>query len=316
MGHRPTLRMQSGNADRLDYGINIIDLRRPARLTLLRRSTPANRQLCNHLFIFLLAAAPLQLRALDVQDMNAVSLCHRSRGNRACTPKIDRRRPASRRARFYEQPHDDVVVRGSHPDPCREQGVRQSYAPGLPRLPAALSDLGPPRATAAAGVPAAVPALPVRRGRRAGDALAAILSTFGVSDLVRAGDRPAPVPSEIVEAIRAREQDGAFNGLDPRRTLQPGELVRVTAGAFADAVGQLVQLYDNDRVVGCSTCWARCARPACGEHGRGGFSPRRQRPVRLTPQAVSRDVRCAALPGLSAQARLPRSPSSRRGCGR
>ncbi|MFZ3236080.1 MAG: transcriptional activator RfaH [Stellaceae bacterium] len=76
-----------------------------------------------------------------------------------------------------------------------------------------------------------------------------ILSTFGVSDLVRAGDRPAPVPSEIVEAIRAREQDGAFNGLDPRRTLQPGELVRVTAGAFADAVGQLVELYDNDRVV-------------------------------------------------------------------
>jgi transcriptional antiterminator RfaH len=76
-----------------------------------------------------------------------------------------------------------------------------------------------------------------------------ILSTFGVSDLVRAGDRPAPVPSEIVEAIRAREQDGAFADLDPRRNLRPGELVRVTAGAFADALGRLVELHDNDRVV-------------------------------------------------------------------
>lgn len=76
-----------------------------------------------------------------------------------------------------------------------------------------------------------------------------ILSTFGVSDLVRAGDRPVPVPNEIVEAIRAREQEGAFSAIDPRRRLQPGELVRVTAGAFADAVGQLVELRDSDRVV-------------------------------------------------------------------
>lgn len=76
-----------------------------------------------------------------------------------------------------------------------------------------------------------------------------ILSTFGVSDLVRAGDRPAAVPAEIVEAIRGREEEGAFNGLDPRRTLQPGELVRITTGAFGDMVGRLVELNDNDRVI-------------------------------------------------------------------
>lgn len=76
-----------------------------------------------------------------------------------------------------------------------------------------------------------------------------ILSTFGVSDLVRAGDRPAPVPGEIVEAIRAREQDGTYDGLDPRGKLQPGDLVRVTAGAFADMAGQLVELHDSDRVI-------------------------------------------------------------------
>ena len=98
-----------------------------------------------------------------------------------------------------------------------------------------------------------------------------ILSTFGVSDLVRAGDRPAPVPSEIVEAIRAREQDGAFNGLDPRRTLQPGELVRVTAGAFADAVGRLVDFTTTTGWSCCSTCWGALCAPSLGEHGRGGL---------------------------------------------
>jgi transcriptional antiterminator RfaH len=76
-----------------------------------------------------------------------------------------------------------------------------------------------------------------------------ILSTFGVSDVVRAGDRPAQVPGEVVEAIQACEQEGAFDGLDPRERLRPGELVRVTAGAFGDMVGRLVELHDNDRVI-------------------------------------------------------------------
>src|SRR5215471_20472886 len=33
-----------------------------------------------------------------------------------------------------------------------------------------------------------------------------ILSTFGVADVVRAGDEPAAVPSKIVATIRAREE--------------------------------------------------------------------------------------------------------------
>jgi transcriptional antiterminator RfaH len=76
-----------------------------------------------------------------------------------------------------------------------------------------------------------------------------ILSTVGVSDVVRAGDRPAPVPGEIVEAIRAREQDGSFDGLDPRCSLRPGDLVRITAGAFEAMAGRLVELRDDDRVI-------------------------------------------------------------------
>jgi len=76
-----------------------------------------------------------------------------------------------------------------------------------------------------------------------------ILSTVGVTDVVRTGDEPATVPEEIVAAIREREKIGGFDRVDPRRTLRLGELVRVTAGAFEDMIGSLVELRDQDRIV-------------------------------------------------------------------
>jgi transcriptional antiterminator RfaH len=62
-------------------------------------------------------------------------------------------------------------------------------------------------------------------------------------------DEPILVPPEIIDAIREREAAGAFDRLDPRRSLRPGELVPVTAGAFEDMVGRLVELRDRDRVL-------------------------------------------------------------------
>ena len=76
-----------------------------------------------------------------------------------------------------------------------------------------------------------------------------ILSTFGVADVVRAGDEPATVPSNIVATIRAREEAGDFDRLNLQHTLRLGEFVRVTAGAFEDMVGMLVELRDRDRIV-------------------------------------------------------------------
>jgi transcriptional antiterminator RfaH len=76
-----------------------------------------------------------------------------------------------------------------------------------------------------------------------------ILSTVGLMDLVRAGDEPTPVPAEIISAIREREEAEGFDRPDPRRSLQLGEFVRVTGGAFEDMVGRLVELPDHDRVV-------------------------------------------------------------------
>jgi transcriptional antiterminator RfaH len=75
-----------------------------------------------------------------------------------------------------------------------------------------------------------------------------ILSTVGVSDLVRSGDEPLPVAPEIVEALQAQEGAGAFDGLS-RRTPRLGDLVRISAGALEDMIGRLIELRDQDRVV-------------------------------------------------------------------
>ena len=76
-----------------------------------------------------------------------------------------------------------------------------------------------------------------------------ILSTVGVCDLVRTGSEPMPVAAEIVEALREQERTGAFDCLARRRSLRLGELVRISAGAFDDMIGRLVELRDQDRVV-------------------------------------------------------------------
>lgn len=76
-----------------------------------------------------------------------------------------------------------------------------------------------------------------------------ILSTVGVSDLVRSGDEPLPVACEIVEALRAQEGAGTFDSLARQRLPPVGELVRISAGAFEDMIGRLIELREQDRVV-------------------------------------------------------------------
>lgn len=56
--------------------------------------------------------------------------------------------------------------------------------------------------------------------------------TAGVSDILRYGNHPAPVPDELVEAVRQRTASG------PRRrqwsSYQSGDLVVITKGPFRD----------------------------------------------------------------------------------
>jgi transcriptional antiterminator RfaH len=91
-----------------------------------------------------------------------------------------------------------------------------------------------------------------------------ILSTFGVADIVRTGEEPAPVPDEILAALREREGAGLFDLLDPARRLRLGEMVRITAGAFEDMIGRLVELRDQDRVVVLLDLLGRAVRAQLG----------------------------------------------------
>ena len=68
-----------------------------------------------------------------------------------------------------------------------------------------------------------------------------ILSTVGVCDLLRSGSEPMPVAAHIVEALREQENAGVFDCLAKRRSLRLGELVRISAGAFEDMIGRLVE---------------------------------------------------------------------------
>lgn len=73
-----------------------------------------------------------------------------------------------------------------------------------------------------------------------------VTGTRGVSRMIMEGDSPKPVAPGVVEAIMAATDPSGFVTLDP--TLKPGQSVRIVHGPFADLVGKLISLEDNDRV--------------------------------------------------------------------
>jgi transcriptional antiterminator RfaH len=76
-----------------------------------------------------------------------------------------------------------------------------------------------------------------------------ILSTIGVADVVRRGDVPTAVPDDVIEAIRAGEDAGAFDDIGAVGRLRRGDSVQLVAGPFADCVGRFCRLSDADRVI-------------------------------------------------------------------
>lgn len=65
----------------------------------------------------------------------------------------------------------------------------------------------------------------------------ALLSTFGVTDLIMSGQQPAVMPDKEIDNLRAREDEKGFIQLPKMRRLQAGDAVRVTGGTFADSRG-------------------------------------------------------------------------------
>ena len=74
-----------------------------------------------------------------------------------------------------------------------------------------------------------------------------ILSTIGVSDLVRHADMPTPVPDGIVEEIRRREGTGMFD-TNRASNFKAGDLVQAIEGPFAELIGRFHSMADAERV--------------------------------------------------------------------
>jgi transcriptional antiterminator RfaH len=73
-----------------------------------------------------------------------------------------------------------------------------------------------------------------------------INGTYGVDRLLMRGSEPEPVPHGVVEQLI-----GASDGesiIRFKTVLEEGQRVRVTAGPFADFLGQLERLDDSGRV--------------------------------------------------------------------
>ena len=75
-----------------------------------------------------------------------------------------------------------------------------------------------------------------------------IQSTFGVVGLVTSGERPVPLSSEAVEAIRAREDAKGHVALGLAPGLGVGSKIKLLDGIFADHGGVLERIADERRV--------------------------------------------------------------------
>jgi transcriptional antiterminator RfaH len=73
-----------------------------------------------------------------------------------------------------------------------------------------------------------------------------INSTIGVSHIVCQGTSPMEVPGDIIETIRARENDKGIVALNTADRFQVGDKVQVTTGPFDKHVG-LFQGHDDKR---------------------------------------------------------------------
>lgn len=74
----------------------------------------------------------------------------------------------------------------------------------------------------------------------------AVMSTYGVSRIVTAGDTPSAVPVDIVDGLRARcRPDGVLEPLDD---LARGSEVRIATGPFAEFVARVDQMAPDQRV--------------------------------------------------------------------
>lgn len=74
-----------------------------------------------------------------------------------------------------------------------------------------------------------------------------VLSTYGVRKLVRFGEEVAYLDARFVEALRAREVEGAI--VKPPVPFVPGQDIRITAGPLDGLVAKILEVKSQDRLV-------------------------------------------------------------------
>lgn len=75
-----------------------------------------------------------------------------------------------------------------------------------------------------------------------------IRSTIGVSSLVRFGQQPAQVPQQLIDTLKAREDDEGIQVIHTN-SLKRGEKVRIAEGAFEGYEGIFQTQSGKDRVI-------------------------------------------------------------------
>ena len=78
------------------------------------------------------------------------------------------------------------------------------------------------------------------------DAWRSVNGTYGVSRMIMAGERPAPVPVGVVESFEALVDEAGCVQLGAG--LQVGQQIEIVAGPFAEAIGTLQRQDANGRV--------------------------------------------------------------------
>jgi len=74
-----------------------------------------------------------------------------------------------------------------------------------------------------------------------------MLSTYGVRNVVRAGEEPSLIDHGFIASLKAREIDGAI--VRPARPYEIGQRVQIAGGPFDGIVTTIIDLDEEERVV-------------------------------------------------------------------
>lgn len=77
----------------------------------------------------------------------------------------------------------------------------------------------------------------------------AISSTVGISHLICNGNKPIAIPEDIIDSIRAKENESGYVRVAESTPFREGQAVGIMSGPFQDLTGVFQAMSDNERVM-------------------------------------------------------------------